>query len=622
MKELFLSYRSSDYVMADSVRRRLEKENVSVWMAPDDIPAGSSYGAQIPFAIENCKVFLLILSYNAQTSKWIPKEIDRAINNNKRIIPYMIEKTTLNKEFSFFLSDVQIKEAYENEEEVFCEVLKEIRAVIGESKPSYEEVIPSSEEFIKEPEKQEEEVQGPAEKERNGKKKKQKKQKKAANNSDQPSRKRKMKVLSACLILAVLIAFFSVIFSVWSTVYICGERLSVSDDEIFLTDAVIKRSDIEKLSRFMALRRITLTRCEFLTEDISAVPVEKLHTLAFIDCKISQAAFDSLDPAKAEALLELDISGCKDILEIKNYDELSDTLTTLKISYSGIKDISFLKGCKKTEYLFIDGLELASLAELDECIYLKSLSAENNSISDIDGLSNCTILKHCNLGGNKYISDISILGKSAQTLENLDISENSVSDISALSLCKNLRSLKINGNMIESLSPLAECEKLEDINASDNMLTSVDGLDGLTSLYFVDLSDNSIREISSPLIFKSVYGVLLLHNNGLERVVLSENSYGTLYLHGNKLSDYSFLETANTGTVCVDYIDGADVAPLKENASKVYFSSCPLDKQVSLEKELYEVYFSEPEVFPSMNVFVFSPAYHFAYKLIYITKGL
>ena len=57
MKEIFISYSTVDAINAETVRNVLEKNGLSCWMAPRDIPGGSNYTKEIPIAIRNCKVF-------------------------------------------------------------------------------------------------------------------------------------------------------------------------------------------------------------------------------------------------------------------------------------------------------------------------------------------------------------------------------------------------------------------------------------------------------------------------------------------------------------------------------------------------------------------------------------
>ena len=64
-------------------------------MAPACIPGGSSYAVEIPQAIRECKVFVLILSEKSQLSKWVPRELDQAINAGKTVMPFMLENCSL-----------------------------------------------------------------------------------------------------------------------------------------------------------------------------------------------------------------------------------------------------------------------------------------------------------------------------------------------------------------------------------------------------------------------------------------------------------------------------------------------------------------------------------------------
>ena len=107
MHEVFISYSSKDMAQAENVRNILEQNGIPCWMAPRDIPGGSNYTKEIPVAIRGCQVFVLILSQNAQNSHWVLKEVDAAVNNNKVIIPDMLEDIELNDEFNFLLTGVQ-----------------------------------------------------------------------------------------------------------------------------------------------------------------------------------------------------------------------------------------------------------------------------------------------------------------------------------------------------------------------------------------------------------------------------------------------------------------------------------------------------------------------------------
>lgn len=130
MKEVFISYSTVDLTQAETVRNVLEKNGLSCWMAPRDIPGGSNYTKEIPIAIRNCKVFVLILSKNAQGSPWVLKELDAAVNNGKVILPFMLEDCTLNDEFNFLLTGAQRYSAYQKKAEAMETLIGRIRGIL------------------------------------------------------------------------------------------------------------------------------------------------------------------------------------------------------------------------------------------------------------------------------------------------------------------------------------------------------------------------------------------------------------------------------------------------------------------------------------------------------------
>ena len=130
-KYAFISYKSDDFEEACWVKKVLIENGISCWMAPDSIPGGSSYADEIDDAINNCTVFVLVLSEKAQQSKWVKKELDRAINTSKLVLPFMIENIQLEKAFNFYLTDVQRYAAFESKVAAVEKMVKHIQAAVG-----------------------------------------------------------------------------------------------------------------------------------------------------------------------------------------------------------------------------------------------------------------------------------------------------------------------------------------------------------------------------------------------------------------------------------------------------------------------------------------------------------
>lgn len=133
MRQVFISYSSKDFTQAQAVRGVLEQNGITCWMAPADIPGGSNYTKEIPLAIKGCQAFVLILSANAQSSHWVLKELDSAVNAGKIILPFQLEDVPLSDEFNFLLTGAQRYDAYQKKSEALKMLVSRIKAIIAAS---------------------------------------------------------------------------------------------------------------------------------------------------------------------------------------------------------------------------------------------------------------------------------------------------------------------------------------------------------------------------------------------------------------------------------------------------------------------------------------------------------
>lgn len=108
VKRVFISYSSKDSVVVGRLVDELNREGIPYWKAPEMIPAGSNYAREIPKAIKECSLFVLVISNSSQDSIWVQKEIDCAINDRKLIVPLKIGSCELTDMFKFYLNNVQI----------------------------------------------------------------------------------------------------------------------------------------------------------------------------------------------------------------------------------------------------------------------------------------------------------------------------------------------------------------------------------------------------------------------------------------------------------------------------------------------------------------------------------
>ncbi len=102
--DVFISYSSTDKPVADAICAALEKNHVRCWFAPRDIRPGDSWGGSILDAIEESAVMVVVFSSNANSSKQVMREVERAVKKDVVIVPFRIEKVEPSDDMEYFLS--------------------------------------------------------------------------------------------------------------------------------------------------------------------------------------------------------------------------------------------------------------------------------------------------------------------------------------------------------------------------------------------------------------------------------------------------------------------------------------------------------------------------------------
>lgn len=111
--QVFISYSTKNADYAFQLRDGLEKAGIRCWIAPDCIPTGSCYLEEIPLALSSAPIFALILTPEAENSKWVPKELEVAIDTQCSLIPIQMEDYKMGLRFRFALAAEQIFPAWQ-----------------------------------------------------------------------------------------------------------------------------------------------------------------------------------------------------------------------------------------------------------------------------------------------------------------------------------------------------------------------------------------------------------------------------------------------------------------------------------------------------------------------------
>lgn len=558
-KSVFISYKSEDFDEANWIKSTLEKNGISCWMAPGSIPGGSSYAKEIPLAIKHCKVFVLVVSEKCQTSMWVPKEIDQAINLGKVILPFMLENCPLQDDFNFYLSNVQRYAAFENKSNAIKRMIDEINAILGCSAPkeepqatdTVEEVLPS--EVKTEVEETPEVIPqvtptvtfeaAPQVKPLPNIEPKPKKAKKRKKNKlkGMPNSKKKDKIRDVFLSLAAIISLIVVIalvYNVTNNVTIAGEKVKKNISNYSNAEVQFTPEDVVALSKLENLSSFEITNCTVPHDDFSFLDGKNLHSLTLSNCNVSNETFEQFNVGE---LNNLDISDNEEFTELTDILDYSKTLQTLNISRTNveelesaylaefnlkylsassisglrlssvaangnlneldisrcdIKSLSNLSDLENLELINISNNPLKSLKGLENCIYLAVIDAHGCKLTSLEGLENTTRLEYVDLCDNS-LTDISLLSNSLETITHINVSYNGeLSSIDALGGAQELEILYADGCMLSSLPDLSNSVKLRAISVPHNKITDISPLSNCGNLEYIYLQDNNITDVS------------------------------------------------------------------------------------------------------------------------------
>ena len=179
-----------------------------------------------------------------------------------------------------------------------------------------------------------------------------------------------------------------------------------------------------------------------------------------------------------------------------------------------------------------DSLNMASDAVITaaDLAKLRRLVAPNANISDLSGLEHAKNLTVLNLGATRVenkvvnsnaVSDVSALS-GLKKLRTLNLTRNNVSDVSALAKLTNLRSLNLNANRnVMDISALSGLTKLRTLNLSGNKVSDISAVSGMAELKTLNIANNKVADIAPAA------GLANLATLNIRRNALNEASMKT-----------------------------------------------------------------------------------------------
>lgn len=633
MSDVFISYKTEDEAQARWVRDTLETNGISCWMAPGSIPGGSSYAAEIPAAIRGCRAFVLVLSQQTQASRWVPRELDQAINCGKVVLPFMLEDCALRDDFNFYLTNVQRYNAYENKAAAMEKLLRDLRALLGADRAEAGKgSVPPREREDEAGQRSAPTAPGP-EKEQ------------AAAPAERPARRMSAKAprtrkrrgclrqagMGAGLLLAVVLAVQLVGLS--RSVTIAGHRFARGENVIYMSGKTLSEADWANLAKLEDLQYLTLIDCTLPEGELGGVLPRGLQRLELQNCGLTQSQYEGLE-VSGMSLYMLNLSENPQITDLGDLSGLADGLTHLDVSGTGLADLNALegftglyklaadgvpaedvsalagcegleqlslagceltgltglRGCPELEELNVNGNRLESLAGLENCLRLRVLRAENNRLASLEGLENATRLEGAYLSKNQ-LTDISALGKSAEYLQTVRLADNQLTDISALAGFTALLGLDIDRNGVQSLEPLSQSDGLRGLSARDNKIENTAGIEGLDTLQWLDLGGNPLTGVGveKPLTFAPERAAVLdLTGARLERADLeAAGGFRLLSLRDATAADWGFVYRQSGSRVVLPFSEALDLKAVGQAGfSECVLLGCPADRQLDAADDL------------------------------------
>lgn len=101
--DVFISHSSKDSQLAFQLCEYLEKDGIKCWIAPRDVTAGIPYARAIFEGIDTSQVVLLLFSDASNQSRHVEREIDRAFNKEKIIIPFRVSDIDMSDVLSYYI---------------------------------------------------------------------------------------------------------------------------------------------------------------------------------------------------------------------------------------------------------------------------------------------------------------------------------------------------------------------------------------------------------------------------------------------------------------------------------------------------------------------------------------
>lgn len=225
------------------------------------------------------------------------------------------------------------------------------------------------------------------------------------------------------------------------------------------------------------------------------------------------------------------ILSLNDIAEMKNLSELSLEGEQVISDYSPLSSLPVLRTLSLTGC----SISNTSFKALASCTMLISLDLSGNTISDITQISGMINLSYLSLSNN-MISDISPLA-ALTSLKTLDVSRNIISNPAALSSLTSLTAFHADHNQITDISAFSNLNALTDFTISNNRIPYIPDMAGLRSLKHLDISNNIVGSLVPLAVCSSLESLDIKANAVTDLAPISNLKLSRLIAAKNHISN-------------------------------------------------------------------------------------
>ena len=270
-------------------------------------------------------------------------------------------------------------------------------------------------------------------------------------------------------------------------------------------------------------------------------------------------------------------------------------LTSLQIRNTSVSpdELKLIGALPKLEQLTISNCGLSTAAGLETAVGLTYLDLSQNTIRDLSPLSGMNHLQEAYLQNNA-INDLSALSGLTE-LAKLDVSFNLLTALNPIYECASLTHLTAGNNTVDSLTGIEKLTQLKYLNVTKNALTDISPVAACVTIEELDISDNEISDVTTLSVLNQMTTFNLSRNAveelpafdkecALVTIDASYNNINTLKaLSGLKNLNNVFLDYNERLTSIKALLDCELLIQVKVYGTKVEDVSVLLERDVVVE---------------------------------------